>query len=699
MFKRKPTSLIFTAIILLIFLVTPVLAAVGDTTLISVSFDGTQTNGQSYNPSISADGRYVTFISNATNLVAGDINGYEDVFQRDRLTGVVTLVTVASDGTQANNHTDNFTASTDGRYVVFHSWATNLGAVNTNGYGNIFVRDLVSQTTTLVSVTTDGVQGNGDFTYYLSISANGQYIAFSSSSSNFVAGDTNGFIDVFVRDLVNHTTRLISVAADGTQGNKDSGTASISANGRYVAFASSADNLVPGDTNGAYDVFVRDLQNNSITLASLSDSGNQVSGNSFVGNSLSQSISDDGRYVTFMSYGNNLTNENDNNAAPDVFVRDLTQGITTLVSVSKTGTAGNGLSESASITADGRFVTFESQSSDLIVGDTNGVYDCFVRDLVYQTTTRISLGSDGSQGNANSNFASISANQHYVVFESEATDFVMGDTNGNVDIFMSEIDIKPICYPLTLNYIGTGNPPTASPANSSGCISGQYIPRAIINLTAHPDANQTVISWRGTNNNSSSAVTNTATMPADPLTVTSIYVSLTAPVKNPDTGFAPNKVTSLPVQSSDKRYSDDGMSLEIPSLDLKQPIVGVPKTSDWDISWLGNSVGYLQGTAFPTWDGNSVLVGHVVDANGKPGPFANLGKLIWGQQVIINAWGHDYVYEVRSVDAWVKPTNTRLLNNHEETPWLTLITCHDYNKDTNSYSWRTIVRAVLIDIK
>ncbi len=166
----------------------------------------------------------------------------------------------------------------------------------------------------------------------------------------------------------------------------------------------------------------------------------------------------------------------------------------------------------------------------------------------------------------------------------------------------------------------------------------------------------------------------------------------------PATGFAPGMVTLLPAQPMAKAFSDTGMQLEIPALDSTQSVVGVPGP-DWDVSWLGNQIGYLQGTAFPTWNGNSVLTGHVTDTNGNPGPFAKLGSLAWGDQLIIHAWGQRYIYEVRSVNLWTSPNATDALSQHENLPWLTLITCHGYDEKTNTYRWRTVVRAVLVEVE
>jgi len=169
----------------------------------------------------------------------------------------------------------------------------------------------------------------------------------------------------------------------------------------------------------------------------------------------------------------------------------------------------------------------------------------------------------------------------------------------------------------------------------------------------------------------------------------------------PVTGFSPDVVTILPAQPAGKTYFEvDNLWLEIPSLGVRQSIVGVPRSSDgWDVAWLGSNIGYLEGTAFPTWAGNTTLTGHVYDANGKPGPFVDLGKMWWGQQVIIHAWNQRYIYEVRTVNRWVKPNDASLILKHEEYDWITLVTCRGYEEKSASYRYRVIVRAVLVKVE
>jgi len=167
----------------------------------------------------------------------------------------------------------------------------------------------------------------------------------------------------------------------------------------------------------------------------------------------------------------------------------------------------------------------------------------------------------------------------------------------------------------------------------------------------------------------------------------------------PDTGFAPGVETDPSSLRPAEYNAMSGMSLEIPSLGVTAPIVGVPlEQGEWNLDWLGNNVGYLEGTSFPTWAGNTALTAHNTDVNGQPGLFAELGTMRWGQQIFLNAYGSTYVYEVRSVDRFVKPEDAGAIT-HEDLSWLTLITCRGYDETTDSYRWRVVVRAVLVDVQ
>jgi Tol biopolymer transport system component len=347
-------------------------AAQPATTMVSVDANGVQGDGYSYFPSISADGRYVAFNSVAGNLVTGDSNAANDVFVRDRQAGVITRVSVDSIGVEGNGVSREPSISSDGRYVAFYSAASNLVANDSNAANDVFVRDRQTGETTRVSVDSSGVEGNG-VSLNASISADGRYVAFDSAASNLVSGDTNGKTDVFVHDHQTGETTRVSVDSSGVQGNGGSYTPSISADGRYVAFYSDSSNLITGDTNAKGDVFVHDRQTGTTTMVSVDSSG--VQGN---GNSEYPSISADGRYVAFRADSSNLVT-NDTNAISDIFVHDCQSGATIRASVDSSGVQGNGYSDVPSISADGRYVAFASEASNLVSNDTNSTTDVFVR--------------------------------------------------------------------------------------------------------------------------------------------------------------------------------------------------------------------------------------------------------------------------------------------------------------------------------
>ena len=332
-----------------------------NTARVSVASDGVQANNYSYSPSISANGRFVAFHSNANNLVQNDTNGTLDIFVHDRLSSETTRISLTSAGTQANGDSYEASISADGRFVAFDSSASNLVSGDTNEDDDIFLHDRQTGETNRVSLSSDGTQAN-DNSYLAFISADGRFIAFGSYASNLVPGDTNGEGDVFVHDRQNGQTTRVSLASDGTQANGDSGIAFISADGRYVAFSSTANNLVAGDTNGLGDVFVHDRQTGETARVSLASDGSQANSGSF-----DISISADGRFVAFSSVASNLV-AGDTNWNEDVFIHDRQTGETTRISVTSEGIQANGGSGSPFISADGRYVTFVSWASNLVAG-------------------------------------------------------------------------------------------------------------------------------------------------------------------------------------------------------------------------------------------------------------------------------------------------------------------------------------------
>lgn len=227
-------------------------------TRISVGTGNTQGDGRTQSVTVSGDGRYVVFDSYATNLVAGDGNGQPDVFLHDTQTGTTTRISVDTGGGDVNGLSSSPTISDDGRYVVFHTIADDLVAGDTNASVDVFVRDVQTGTTTLVSVPAGGGPGNSH-SGNADMSADGRYIVFNSSATNMVDGDTNGQGDVFIRDLQTGTTTRVSVGDDETQSSGQSLNGKVSDDGQRVAFVSHANNLVAGDTNSDDDIFVRDL--------------------------------------------------------------------------------------------------------------------------------------------------------------------------------------------------------------------------------------------------------------------------------------------------------------------------------------------------------------------------------------------------------------------------------------------------------
>ena len=276
------------------------------TTRVSVANNGAEGNGHSALPSISGDGRYVAFQSDANNLVPGDTNVRTDVFVRDRIGGTTIRVSVASDGTQGNGASNSPAISADGHYVTFTSHSDNLVLCDTNNAQDVFLHDRLSAVTTRVSVGTGGDEADNSSSLP-AINANGRYVVFASRATNLVPGDTNGVQDIFVRDTTMATTSRVSVATSGTQANGQSSLPTISADGVFVAFASAADNLVTGDTNTHQDIFVRNRLSGETTRVNVASGGvqaNKVSDK--------PAISADGRHIAFVSYANNLVPDDTN---------------------------------------------------------------------------------------------------------------------------------------------------------------------------------------------------------------------------------------------------------------------------------------------------------------------------------------------------------------------------------------------------
>jgi len=340
----------------------------GQTTRVSVATDGTQGNSSSYAPDLSDDGRYVLFTSTASNLVANDFNNANDVFLHDRLNGKTARVSLGSTGAELNGPSKSARLSADGRYVVFVTDAPFV-VPGVAGGPHVYRRDLATSVTTLVSSSASGAPGDGA-SDHPAISDDGQAVAFESASTNLVAGDTNGQTDVFVRDLASSQTVRVSVTTSGDQAFSYSQTPSISADGRRVAFAGRAQ-LVPFDLNGLDDVYLHDRDTGETELVTVDVSGG--TGDSF---SFEPSISADGVRVAFHSRAPDLVS-GDGNFLYDVFVRDTALGQTTRASVDSAGAAGDDDSLHAALSADGGAVAFVSEAANLVLGDGNARDDVF----------------------------------------------------------------------------------------------------------------------------------------------------------------------------------------------------------------------------------------------------------------------------------------------------------------------------------
>ena len=391
-------------------------------------------SGGSSSPKISADGRYVAF-STDLHFGVSDNNGTDDVYVYDLLTGTTTMVSLptGTNGTGNNGDSYNGNISADGRYVTFESDSDNLALDDNNDVRNVYVRDMVAQTTTVVSRPTGAdAMANDFYSVDPAISDDGRYIAFESSSDNLVGNDNNAPLNVYVHDRVDGATTLASLPTGsvGTDNDASSYNASISADGRYVAFQSESDNLAANDNDTLQNVYVRDMVEQTTALVSL-PTGINGSDNGEL--SAEPNISADGRYVAFESGSNNLA-ANDSDDVLNVFLRDTVAETTELVSLptGTNGTDNNKASRSASVSGDGRYVAFRSDSSNLAANDNDAYNNIYVRDLVANTTTLASMptGTNGTANNGDSRDPDLTPDGRYVAFASYSDNLAADDIVG-----------------------------------------------------------------------------------------------------------------------------------------------------------------------------------------------------------------------------------------------------------------------------
>jgi len=387
-------------------------------------------------PSVSHSGRFVSFYSTAA-LTHGATTG-TGIYARDRQLGTTVLVSVPLAGASLDGASWHSAISDDGRYVAFESSASTLVVGDTNGDRDYFVRDLLTSTTTRISVSSNGTQAEGNYlpgnnatVSPLSMSGDGRFVAFESSASNLVDLDTNGFTDIFVHDRSTGTTDRISRGM-GAESNNESGKPRISNDGRYVAFESRATNLVAERTVPGFDIFVHDRMLGSTTLVSRASDGAAARRES-----RSPSISSDGRWVAFQTAAAGLDPTYAGTTWTKIYVRDLIGGTTTIVSRPMAGLLPTGHAMNPSISADGSWVAFEDYSSTLVPGDTNGMRDIFRWSRATDTIERLNLGPAGLQADDASKFPAISGDGSLVAYHSWARNLIALDSSVAGDVYAS----------------------------------------------------------------------------------------------------------------------------------------------------------------------------------------------------------------------------------------------------------------------
>ncbi|MDH5219110.1 MAG: hypothetical protein OEX19_15510, partial [Gammaproteobacteria bacterium] len=435
--NMKKTSFMLSAISSALLMASTAMAA--DTMLASVSSNGLIAgNDASSSPAVSGNGRYVVFDTSATTLGPSS-NGQQQILRKDLLTGAIENVSVSSAEVLGTQYSFGASINDDGQRVVFSTYANNFDGLP-HIYSDVAVRDVANGTTTVISRNSAGQVLNGS-SDQASISGNGQVIAFVSVATNLIANDTNGVSDIFVKDLQSGSIERISVSTGGLQANAGSIKPSISADGRYVAFASAASNLVSGDTNGQYDIYVHDRQLRTTRLVSLNNNG-------VIGDKKSDqpTISDDGRYIAFHSFSTNLDTSITTRSF-NIFVRDLINGKTKLISRASNGDHATSISINAKISGDGRFVSYITRATNIATPDNNTGYDIVVYDQITNHSEFATVNTAGQQVNSAISFIhDINKDGSTVVFASGASNLSSIATANIVDVFTRhrDLNINPV---------------------------------------------------------------------------------------------------------------------------------------------------------------------------------------------------------------------------------------------------------------
>lgn len=449
--RRTPDPLVRSrvgTIAIAVFALPAALVVAQANRIVSVSSDEVLANRPSYYSIISDDGRYIVFQSEATNLVTNpDSNGGQDIFRHDRVIGTTELVSVSTSGSAASRLSVSPWVSADGRFVAFCTDASNVVSGDTNGTWDIFVRDMDLGVTTRVSVDSAGRQGNNRSDSPV-LTPDGRYVFFHSLAA-LVSDDTNGENDVYRHDRQTGTTIRVSTTPGGAQANGGSYWPSPSADGNRVAFMSSATNLVSGDTNNWTDVFAKDIATGEVWRVNISSTGQQADNESTW-----PTMSGDGNIVSFCSASRGLV-PGDTNNNHDAFVHDLRTRVTERVNVRTDGSQADGYTRSTtSMTFDGSRVIFASLSTSLVPGDTNGFQDIFIRDRIAGTTTRVVFGHTGDQTNDDNFVPWMTPDGRFATYTSEASNLIPSDTNFQRDIFWADLGAALSLYGASAFEVG-----------------------------------------------------------------------------------------------------------------------------------------------------------------------------------------------------------------------------------------------------
>ncbi len=455
-------------------------AYAANTVLVSES-NGERSFGSSQSPTLNHDGSKVAFISDSGGLV-GDNQILQHVYFKNMSTNTISRVSVNSSGVAANSKSSDPSINGDGRYIAFMSLADNLVSNDLNATGDIFVRDTLSNTTSLVSSNSSAVQANG-YSLEPAISKDGKFVAFYSHATNLTSLDTQDKAQVYVKNLQTGQLDIVSINNNGITGNQESFSPSISSDGRFVTFASLANNLGLSAQN-QYNIFVHDRQTKTTEIVSAG--ANNHSSNPI--------ISSNGRFIAFVSFATNLVSDDTNNTI-DIIIYD--RDLKTYQRAQRSGIEPNAISLSPTLSDDGRFVAFRSAASNLVDGDTNAKDDMFVFDIALNKVERLNIRFNGEQSNSSVNSSiALSGNGKVAAFASADTSMVGVDPWPFLDIFIRQRD--PIQSVQPTAQAASVPPQECSNGSAYLTLDG----RTSTDITA-----QGVYTWRGPFGTATGAVT------------------------------------------------------------------------------------------------------------------------------------------------------------------------------------------------